>query len=82
MDIARPGGVDMSKGGSVRTVDFTPAYPGGQTPMYGLRDGSKTPLLGQTPIHGVSQTPMYDGKSFLLLIKFITCFNHIFTSYS
>ena len=48
---------------------YTPTYSqGGRTPMYGTRDGSKTPMHGsQTPMHGSqtpmqgSQTPLYDG---------------------
>lgn len=61
METVTPG-VDGSRR-SIRMVDITPAHLGAQTPMYGLREGSKTPLHGShTPIHGTAQTPIYDGK--------------------
>ncbi|XP_058789621.1 transcription elongation factor SPT5-like [Phymastichus coffea] len=50
---------------------YTPTYSvSGRTPMYGSKEGSKTPMHGsQTPVHGSqtpmqgSQTPLYDVGS-------------------
>lgn len=53
----------LTKDGGFSSYNRTPAYGGGQTPMY-ARDGSKTPMHG-------SQTPMYESKFLKQLYKYM-----------